>query len=108
MIKAINAGNQKINFCGTTIINKEGGSILTGEILDAVNQSSTGYCNTRFNGYSIVVVSDIFKKEEKNFLKELSKKCIEYVHFSKVFDHKMCSLRDLVELAKDISKVGLL
>ena len=104
MITAIN----KNNFCGTTIVKKEGGDILTKEIMYAANNSTKGFSNTRMNGYSLFVVSDVFEKEEQNFLKSLRKQGIEYVNSTKILDWKNLSRDDLIKLIGNIAKTNLL
>jgi len=108
MIRVANTGNNKINFGGTTIIKKEGGSILTKEITDAVNKSRPGFLNTRLNGYSIISVADVFEKVERNFLKELTKKGLAYANFSKVVDHRTTTRDGLLKMIEGIKKTGLL
>lgn len=105
MINKIKSTNQNIKFKGTTIIKQEGGSILNKNIMNAVNSSSLGYTNTRLDGYSVVIVADVFKKEEQNFLKELDKKKLTYVNFTEVFNYKLSSVKELI---KTITKTGLI
>lgn len=100
--------NKAPNFSGTTIIKQEGGLILTKEIINAVDSSTHGFCTTRLGGYSLVVVSDVFKKEESNFLKSLKEKGFEYVNFSKIFNYKESSIKELLKLVENIKKIGLL
>lgn len=104
MINAVD----KSKFCGTTIIKKEGGDILDKEITKAVNHSTMGLSNTRMNGYSLVVVSDVFEKEEQNFLKSLRGKSIEYVNSTKVLNWKNLSRDNLIKLIENIAKANLL
>lgn len=108
MITRVNSTNTKINFGGTTIIKKEGGSFLNKEIIKAVHESTLGLCETRLNGYSLVVVSDVFNKEEANFLSSLREKNIPHVNFSKVFDRKTHSLEEIKEMIRTIAKTGLI
>ena len=100
--------NQKINFGGTTIIKGEGGSILNKEILKAVNYSTNGYSNTRLNGYSMIVVADVFEKEEAAFLKGLRKNKIPYVNFSNFFNYKTSSIEELMQIVNNVVKTGLI
>lgn len=108
MIKVMNINQKNINFCGTTVIKKEGGSFLTKEILDAVNRSTLGFSNTRLGGYSLIIVSDVFKKEEAKFLKELKKKKIDYFNLSKVLNVKSFDLKEIQELIKTLDKLKII
>ena len=105
MINKITSANQKINFRGTTIIKQEGGSFLTNEIMDATNMSRPGLLSTRLDGYSMVIVADVFKKEEKNFLKHLDELKIPYVNSSKHLDYRLYSFDQLKEMVKALEKI---
>lgn len=107
MINKINSA-PKINFKGTTIIEKEGGDIITSEITEATNNSTRGLLNTRLNGYSMVVVEDVFEKEEQNYLKFLDKKGFKYKNFKKIIDYKYHTTKSLSELAKKAFQTGAL
>ena len=108
MINKITAANSKTNFRGTTILKKEGGEFLTKEIMDATSMSRPGLLNTRLDGYSMVIVADVFKKEESNFLKHLDEMGIPYVNSSKHLDYRLYSLPELKAMAKTLAKTGLI
>ena len=108
MINKITAANRKTNFCGTTIIKQEGGSFLTKEIMDVSSSSRPGLINTRLDGYSMVIVADAFKKEERKFLKHLDGLNIPYVNSTKHLNYKLYDLPELKEMAKILAKTGLI
>lgn len=108
MIKTISYAHKNINFKGTTIIKGEGGDVLTREIVNAADNSTNGFINTRLNGYSIIVVSDVFEKAEQNYLKYLKKRGLEYIHSTKVIDCKSKTMENLLKIVQNILKKGLL
>lgn len=108
MINKINSNAQRRSFTGTTIVEQEGGAILTKEIMKAANNSTGGLINTRLDGYSIVIVADVFKKEENNFLSQLDKKGLTYINSSKVLNYKLYDFNQLKNIVKTIAKTGLL
>lgn len=107
MINKINS-EHKTHFKGTTIIEKEGGEIYTKEIMDAVNHSTQGYSNSRLNGYSMIVVADVFEKEEKDYLKALNKKGFKYKNFKEIVNYKLHTTKSLSDLAKKAFQTGVL
>ena len=86
MIRAINNLNAKPSFRGTTIVKKEGSDFLTKEIIKASDYSRPGAILPYINGYNLVIVSNVFEKEEQNFLKHLKSLNIDYVNSSKVLN----------------------
>lgn len=109
MICKINSSNQNPHFCGTTIIKKEGGSFLTKEIQKAADCSRPmGFINTRLDGYSIVVVSDVFEKDEAIFLRELRERNLDYVNSTKILNYKNYTITELKKWVKIAAKAGLL
>lgn len=108
MINKITAANSKTNFRGTTIIKKEGGEFLTKEIMDVSNRSRPGLLRTRLDGYSMVIVADVFKKEERKFLKHLDKLNIPYVNSTKHLDYRFYSVDQLKDMVKTIAKINLI
>lgn len=108
MISKITVANQKINFRGTTILKQEGGSFLTKEIMDVSNRSRPGLIKTRLDGYSMVIVADVFEKEEREFLNHLKKLNIPYVNSTKHLDYRLYDYDQLKEMAKTLAKIGLI
>ena len=108
MINKITAANSKTYFGGTTILKKEGGEFLTKEIQDVTNSSRPGLINTRLDGYSMIVVADAFKKEERRFLKHLDELNIPYVNSTKHLNYKLYCLPELKEMAKPLAITGLI
>lgn len=100
--------NNNINFKGTTIIKKEGGSVLTKEIVQASNESRPGYINTRLNGLSIISVSNVFEKEEKNYHKYLKEQGLDFIFSTKILNNKLHPLPELTKLATTLVKTKLL
>lgn len=109
MISSIKTNKPKTHFCGTTIIKAEGGSFLTKEIQKAADNSRPmGFINTRLDGYSMVVVADVFEKEEEKFLKELKEKNIEFINSTKVLNYKNYTFKELKKMVKTVAQIGLL
>ena len=70
--------------------------------------SRPGLINTRLDGYSMIIVADVFKKEEEKFLKHLDELNIPYVNSTKHLDYKLYSFDKLKALIKTIAKTGLI
>lgn len=107
MINKINS-TPKIDFKGTTIIEKEGDEVYTRDIEMAVSNSVNGYSNSRLNGYSMIVVADVFEKEEKDYLKYLDKKGFKYKNFKDIVNYKLHNINSLAALAKKAFTTGAL
>lgn len=107
MISAITSNSNKVNFRGTTIFKNRGAAFLNKEIIDAANESRPGFCQT-IGDHTLLIVANVFKKQEDTFLKTLTKEGIDYNHSSKVLNYKNFSGVDLKLMIDNIVNLGLL
>jgi hypothetical protein len=101
---------QKINnlqsFCGSIIVKGEGGDNLTLGIQRAVMETRNpkGIASTRMDGYTLVVVADVFGKAENQYLKYLKKNGKQYVNISEILNYEAFSYKQLIKKVQTIAK----